>query len=96
MRRQVLRHQDFHAVLLDAPVTGKVLPANVGTDRYLSDRAGSTRDAHQVNRGPTALLLDMGQGIIGHGYFQFVYLRNLPTQKFASGSTWSYVYDAGY
>ena len=42
MRCQILRHQDFDAVLLNAPVVGKVLPANVGTDRYLSDGTSST------------------------------------------------------
>ena len=69
MRCQILRHQDFDAVLLNAPVVGKVLPANVGTDRYLSDGTSSTRDAHQVNGGSATFLLDMSKGIAGHGYF---------------------------
>lgn len=36
MGSQILGHQDLHAVLVDAPVLGKFLPADVGTDRYLS------------------------------------------------------------
>ena len=66
MRCQILRHQDFDAVLLNAPVVGKVLPANVGTDRYLSAGPRSTRDANQVHRGFAPLLPDMSQRLIGH------------------------------
>lgn len=93
MRRQVLCHQEFHTVLLDTTVVGKVLPANVGTDRYLSERTGSTGNTHQVNRGPPALLLDMGQGIIGHGYYHsptsdiYLWIRNYFRKRFDNLTT---------
>jgi len=60
IRRQILGHQEFHTILLYVVVFGEILPPNVGTDRYLSKRTGSTGNAHQVNSRPAALLLDVG------------------------------------
>ena len=85
---QIQCHQELHPVLLDAPVAGKVLPANVGTDRYLSNRTGSTGDAHQVNGGPTTPFLDVGQGVIGHGNYHLptsdIYQPRKPIQGHAA------------
>ena len=64
--RQVLGNQQLHAMVLDSMITGLIPPADVGTDRYLSAGARSTRDTNQVHRSFTPLLLDMPQRLVGH------------------------------
>ena len=65
---QVLGHHNLDAFQLHHMVSRDIPSAYVGTDRYLSSRAGSIGNAQQVHRGPAALFLNVGHSFFAHGY----------------------------
>ncbi len=65
---QVLGNQNLDTFQPHHMVSRDIPSAYVGTDRYLSHRAGSIGNAQQVHRSPATLFLDVGYSFFAHGY----------------------------
>lgn len=68
VRRQVLRHQNLHAILVDMTISVEFLTSDVGTDRYLCEMTRSIGEANQIDGSTASFSLDVGHSVITHRY----------------------------
>ena len=95
---QVLGNQKLDAFQPHDMVSRDIPSAYVGTDRYLSRRAGSIGNTQQVHRGLAALFLDVSHSFFAQGYaHQFTsrpYHRNAGSLLEARKTNYIKTYDA--